>query len=161
MDVFPPPHMVCHEPLDETMTRIRWKEYTQTHELELEASEIDAAEVCSVEEFSKQFEIWVTAKSQRRIKVLMVWHSHFLSLACQQTLRRWLETKSYKCRVWFHVELLNNIQNAILSRCVLRYIVPVRHTVPQVVGSAPQTVALWKRIVDENELRKQPLNVKK
>jgi len=152
----PPPHMVLHEPLDDKSTRIFWREYVSQYSEEVESSELDAAETCSVEEFSKQFEIWVTSKSSKRIKLLMVWHAHFLSLACQQTLRRWLETKSYRCRVWFHVEQLNYVQSAILSRCILRFIEGVRHDIPDVVveGNIPP----WDKITNENELRDQAVN---
>jgi hypothetical protein len=101
--------MVLHEPLDDKSTRKLWSEYTQTYRDQLDISEVDAARLCSIDEFSKWFEIWVTSKSSKRIKLLIVWHAHFLSLACQQTLRRWLETKSYRCRVWFHAEMLNNM----------------------------------------------------
>jgi len=152
----PPPHMVLHEPLDDKSTRIFWREYVTKYSEEVESSELDAAETCSVEEFSKQFEIWVTSKSSKRIKLLMVWHAHFLSLACQQTLRRWLETKSYRCRVWFHVEQLNYVQSAILSRCILRFIEGVTHVIPTIVveGSIPP----WDKITNENELRDQAVN---
>jgi hypothetical protein len=86
--------MLFHEPMDDReMIRV-WNEYKTTHAADLETTEIDAATVCSVDEFGKLFEIWVTSKSSKRIKLLMVWHAHFLSLACQQSLRRWLETKS-------------------------------------------------------------------
>lgn len=161
MEICPPPHMVWHEPLDDKSTRKMWIEYTSKFGAQLEASEIDAAEVCNVEEFSKKFEIWVTSKSLKRIKLLIVWHSHFLSLACQQTLRRWLETKSYRCRVWFHAEMLNNMQSAILSRCILKSVPVFSHTIEDVKieGSGSKVRDLWKRVTTENELREQSLNV--
>ena len=146
---FPPPHMLFHEPMeDREMIRV-WKDYTTLHASDLDTCEIDAAEVCSVDEFGRLFEIWVTSKSSKRVKLLMVWHAHFLSLACQQSLRRWLETKSYRARVWFHAEYVNNIQPAIQSRCILRKLQ---------VGSTPITpvcegegtsemISLWKRII--------------
>jgi hypothetical protein len=154
---FPPPHMVWHEPLDDQETRRLWNAYVKTHEGTLEPFELDAAEVCNVEEFARRFEIWVTSKSTKRIKLLMVWHAHFLSLACQQTLRRWLETKSYRCRVWFHVEQLNNVQSAILSRCILKNVEGVTHTISDCKVAGEGTVArdMWDRIRNENELREQ------
>jgi len=145
--IFPPPHMLFHEPMDDReMIRV-WNEYKTTHASELDTCEIDAATVCSVDEFGKLFEIWVTSKSSKRIKLLMVWHAHFLSLACQQSLRRWLETKSYRARVWFHVEYMNNVQMAIQSRCISREI----KTKPQIceverIGDTEKIIDLWKRI---------------
>lgn len=149
--------MLWHEPLDDKSTRIIWTNYSIKYAKEIEPDEIDAAEVCSVEEFSKLFEIWATAKSSKRIKVLMVWHAHFLSLACQQTLRRWLETKSYRCRVWFHVEMLNNVQSAILSRCILKFVNGEHHSIPDIklIGTGTNVRSLWKSITNENELREK------
>ena len=145
--IFPPPHMLFHEPLDDReMIRV-WKDYTEKYRDTLDTHEIDAASVCSVDEFGKLFEIWVTSKSAKRVKLLMVWHSHFLSLACQQSLRRWLETKSYRSRVWFHVEYMNNIQSAIQSRCISRVLKSVPNIVPPIhVGTTTETIDLWKRI---------------
>jgi len=139
--------MLFHEPLDDReMIRV-WKDYTDTHKDNLDPHEIDAASVCSVDEFGKLFEIWVTSKSTKRVKLLMVWHAHFLSLACQQSLRRWLETKSYRSRVWFHVEYMNNIQSAIQSRCISRVIKALPYTVPSSHnGDTKDVVELWKRI---------------
>jgi hypothetical protein len=159
MELCPPPHMLWHEPLDDKSTRNIWRDYCTRYEKDIDPTEVDAAEVYSVEEFSKLFEIWATSKSTKRIKVLMVWHAHFLSLACQQTLRRWLETKSYRCRVWFHVEMLNNVQSAIMSRCILKFVGGVTHTIPdiKVIGDGNKTRSLWKSITNENELREKPV----
>ena len=159
MELCPPPHMLWHEPLDDKNTRKLWSEYLAKFGDVIEPTEIDAAEVCSVEEFSKCFEIWATAKSTKRIKVLMVWHAHFLSLACQQTLRRWLETKSYRCRVWFHVEMLNNVQSAIVSRCILKFVPGIEHTIDDVklIGKGKNIIDFWKSIINENELREKAL----
>ena len=124
-----------------------WNEYKTVHASQLDTCEIDAATVCSVDEFGKLFEIWVTSKSSKRIKLLIVWHSHFLSLACQQSLRRWLETKSYRSRVWFHVEYMNNIQMAIQSRCISREIKAAPNICEvEHVGDTSETVNIWKRI---------------
>mgnify|MGYP001810207147 CR=1 FL=1 len=162
MDICPPPHMVWHEPLDDKETKLIWSNYITKYSNEIEASFLDAAEVCNVEEFAKRFEIWVTSKSTKSIKLLMVWHSHILSLACQQALRRWLETKSYRCRVWFHVEMLNNVQSAILSRCILKFVPGRSHTIPDVKieGSGTATRTFWKKITNENELREHALQHK-
>jgi hypothetical protein len=162
MDVCPPPHMVLHEPLDDKSTRKLWSEYTQTYRDQLDVSEVDAARLCSIDEFSKWFEIWVTSKSSKRIKLLIVWHAHFLSLACQQTLRRWLETKSYRCRVWFHAEMLNNMQSAIMSRCVLKFVPVHSHVLSDVscVDNCTDMIAFWRSIKTENELRDRPLSYK-
>lgn len=161
MELCPPPHMLWHEPLDDKSTRKLWVNYSTKYATEIDPTEIDAAEVCSVEEFSKLFEIWATAKSSKRIKVLMVWHAHFLSLACQQTLRRWLETKSYRCRVWFHVEMLNNVQSAIMSRCILKFVEPVVHTIDdvKVLGEGKNIQTFWKSISNENELREKSSSI--
>jgi len=125
-----------------------WSEYQKTHADQMDSFEIDAAEVCSVEEFGALFENWVTAKSAKRIKLLMVWHAHFLSLACQQSLRRWMETKSYRARVWFHVEYVNNIQSAIQSRCIVKHIrCPPANVTPRLDGGdCTETLNVWKRI---------------
>jgi hypothetical protein len=37
-------------------------------------------------------------------------------------LRRQLEKRSFKNRVWFHVENPSTIQNAIISRCITKRI---------------------------------------
>jgi len=147
VDVCPPPHMLFHEPLNDCEMIRLWNEYRTHYSADIETCEIDAAAVCSVEEFGKLFEIWVTSKSSKRIKLLMVWHAHFLSLACQQSLRRWLETKSYRARVWFHVESMNNVQMAIQSRCILRRISgPLKTVKPEHVGDTKEVIDLWKRI---------------
>ena len=155
----PPPHTVWHEPLDDKSIQIIWNEYIVKNAEYIETDTIDAAEVCSVDEFSKRFEIWVTSKSSKRIKLLMIWHAHFLSLACQQTLRRWLETKSYRCRVWFHVEQLNNVQSAIMSRCILKYVPGLNHTIPNIcIEGSGNSIEIWKSIVSENELETKAPN---
>jgi DNA polymerase III delta prime subunit len=53
---------------------------------------------------------------------LLVLHSEFLTFSCQQVLRRSLEQRSYRCRVWFHVEDPTQLQAAIISRCVTKRI---------------------------------------
>jgi DNA polymerase III gamma/tau subunit len=117
---FPPPHILFYEPLDDRAMIKEWELYKKDNNSDIDFHEIDAALYYSVEEFGKLFELWVSSKSSKRIKLLMVWHAHFLSLACQQALRRLLETKSFRSRVWFHVEYMNNVQNAIVSRCIVK-----------------------------------------
>ena len=117
----PPPHMLFYEPLDDRIMIKEWEAY-KLENSDIEYHEIDGAVYYSVEEFGRLFETWVSSKSSKRIKLLMVWHAHFLSLACQQSLRRLLETKSFRSRVWFHVEYMNNIQSAIVSRCIVKQI---------------------------------------
>lgn len=127
----PPPHMLFYEPLDDRKMIQEWESYKKENS-DIDYHEIDASIYYSVEEFGKLFEIWVSSKSSKRIKLLMVWHAHFLSLACQQALRRLLETKSFRSRVWFHVEYMNNIQSAIVSRCIVKQI--------QEIPSSPEIV---------------------
>lgn len=52
------------------------------------------------------------------MRVLIVWHAHFLTAACQQMLRRSLEQRSFRCRIWFHIEE-PLLQAAIVSRCIV------------------------------------------
>lgn len=118
---FPPPHILFYEPLDDRAMIQQWETYKKENS-DIDYHEIDAALHYSVEDFGRIFELWVTSKSSKKIKLLMVWHAHFLSLACQQALRRLLETKSFRSRVWFHVEYMNNIQRAIASRCIVKQI---------------------------------------
>lgn len=149
---FPPPHVTIFEPLEEQETRKAVKEYVTEYGKDLEFYEIDAAEIYSVEDFSKYFENWITAKSSKRIKLLVVWHSHFLSLACQQVLRRWMEVKSFKCRIWFHVELLNSVQSAILSRCILKRLQGNIRDIPHVTveGDRKEFIDIWKKRIQES-----------
>ena len=55
-----------------------------------------------------------------------MWHAHFLSLACQQMLRRSLEQRSFRCRVWFHIEE-PLLQSAIVSRCIVTRVPSYEH----------------------------------
>lgn len=150
--MFPPAHQILFEPLEEQATRKTVSEYVATYGKDLEFHEIDAAEIYSVEDFSKYFENWITAKSSKRIKLLVVWHAHFLSLACQQVLRRWMEVKSFKCRIWFHVELLNSVQSAILSRCILKRIQGDVREIPNitVAGERKEIIDIWKKRIQES-----------
>lgn len=119
---FPPPHMVFYEPLNDIETQKLWKDYSKKHIHECDFEETDAAIMNSMEDFAHWFAQWVAFAPTRgnvRFRVLMIWHAHFLSLACQQMLRRSLEQRSFRCRVFFHIEQ-PCLQSAILSRCILR-----------------------------------------
>lgn len=120
---YPPPHYILFEPLNDVETQKAWKEYKATNQRECEFTEIDAAEINTVETFAPWFYNWITQVAERqekRIRVLLVWHSEFLTFSCQQMIRRSLEERSFKCRVWFHVEDPTQIQPAIQSRCVVK-----------------------------------------
>jgi DNA polymerase III delta prime subunit len=120
---YPPPHYILFEPLNDSETQKVWSEYKQTYERQCEFTEIDAALVNTVETFSPWFYNWISQvaeKQEKQIRVLLVWHSEFLTFSCQQMIRRSLEERSFKCRVWFHVEDPTVIQSAIQSRCVVK-----------------------------------------
>lgn len=120
--VYPPPHYLFFEPLNDVETIRIWKEYKQSH-LDCEYEEIDAAEMNSVDNFSPWFENWISQspKTQSiRFRILLILHAEFLTYSCQQMLRRSLEQRSFKCRVWFHIEDPSLVQPAIMSRCVLK-----------------------------------------
>ena len=140
---FPPPHRVLYEPLNDRETMILWKTYTAAHRHEADFEEVDAAHMNSMEDFAKWFNQWITFVPSRvgvRVRILMVWHAHFLSLACQQMLRRSLEQRSFRCRVWFHIEE-PTLQAAILSRCIVKVLPRYQH-IPKRIG-APLDTALW------------------
>ena len=143
MDSFPPPHRVLYEPLNDRETNSLWTAYKTAHEHEADFEEVDAAHMNSMEDFAKWFGQWMTFVPSRagvRVRVLMVWHAHFLSLACQQMLRRSLEQRSFRCRVWFHIEE-PTLQAAILSRCIVSVLPVYRHS-PEIRGP-PLDVSLW------------------
>ena len=120
---YPPPHYILFEPLNDIETQKAWKEYKLLHEKECEFAEIDAAEMNTVETFSPWFYNWISqvaARQEMRIRVLIVYHSEFLTFSCQQMIRRSLEERSFKCRVWFHVEDPTTLQPAIQSRCIVK-----------------------------------------
>ena len=136
---YPPPHYILFEPLNDSETQKVWNEYKETYEKQCEFTEIDAAVVNTVETFSPWFYNWISQvaeKQEKQIRVLLVWHSEFLTFSCQQMIRRSLarcmlarahlmirrslEERSFKCRVWFHVEDPTVIQSAIQSRCVVK-----------------------------------------
>ena len=143
MDVFPPPHRILYETLNDRETIDFWNTYKAAHEHEADFEVIDAAQMNSMDDFAKWFGQWMTFVPSRagiRCRILMVWHAHFLSLACQQMLRRSLEQRSFRCRVWFHIEE-PTLQAAILSRCIVK-VMPTYHHVPAIVGQ-PLDRQLW------------------
>ena len=120
---YPPPHYILFEPLNDVETQKAWNEYKILHAKECEFAEIDAAEINTVETFSPWFYNWISqvaARQEMRIRVLIVYHSEFLTFSCQQMIRRSLEERSFKCRVWFHVEDPTTLQPAIQSRCIVK-----------------------------------------
>lgn len=128
---YPPPHYILFEPLNDVETEKAWKEYKLLHEKECEFAEIDAAEINTVESFSPWFYNWISQVAERqekRIRILLVWHAEFLTFSCQQMIRRSLEERSFKCRVWFHVEDPSTIQPAIQSRCIVKRMPTFIHT---------------------------------
>lgn len=154
MDSFPPPHRVLYEPLNDVETSKVWTAYKIQHEHEADFEEVDAAEMNGMEDFAKWFNQWITFVPSRpgvRVRVLMIWHAHFLSLACQQMLRRSLEQRSFRCRVWFHIEE-PSLQAAIVSRCIVKTMERYFH-LPKIVGP-PLDVSLWKdpRLYETNLL---------
>lgn len=143
MDTFPPPHRVLYECLNDRETMRVWTTYKSAHEHEADFEEVDAASMNSMEDFARWFNQWITfvpRRSHVRVRVLMIWHAHFLSLACQQMLRRSLEQRSFRCRVWFHIEE-PTLQAAILSRCIVKTMPHYQH-LPQIVGT-PLETTLW------------------
>jgi hypothetical protein len=120
---YPPPHYVLFEPLNDRETRKAWIDYKDKHADTCEFDEVNAASLFSVETFAPWFDIWISSvpkKQSTRMRILIIWHSEFLTFACQQMLRRQLEQRSFKNRVWFHVEDPTSLQSAILSRCITK-----------------------------------------
>lgn len=131
MLIYPPPHYFLFEPLNDVETRKLWNEYKEKYSSTCEFSEIDAAEMNSVDNFAPWFDNWITqiaSKQSTRFRVLIIFHAEFLTYSCQQMLRRSLEQRSFKCRVWFHIEDPSNIQSAIMSRCIAKRISTYIHT---------------------------------
>jgi DNA polymerase III delta prime subunit len=131
MLLFPPPHYFLFEPLNDHETIKLWNDYKIKHSKECEFSEVDAAELNSVDNFAPWFDNWISqvpAKQSTRFRVLIIYHAEFLTYSCQQMLRRSLEQRSFKCRVWFHVEDPTNIQSAIMSRCITKRIPTYIHS---------------------------------
>ena len=140
---FPPPHRVLYECLNDRETQTYWSAYKQKYADQCEFEEVDAAVMNGMEDFAKWVVQWmsfVPSRSGIRYRVLIVWHAHFLSLACQQMLRRSLEQRSFRCRIWFHIEE-PVLQSAILSRCIVK-VMPNYHHLPKIVGPRLET-SLW------------------
>jgi len=119
--LFPPPHYILFEPLNDKETLNAWGEYKHAHPL-CEYELVDAADIHSIETFAPWFENWITRKSSARMRILLILHAEFLTFTCQQVLRRYLEQRSYRCRVWFHIEDPGQLQAAIQSRCIVKRI---------------------------------------
>ena len=143
METFPPPHRVLYEALNDRETQRVWTEYRTQYADVGEFEEVDAAVLNGMDDFAKWFTQWMAFAPSRpsvRCRVLLVWHAHFLSLACQQMLRRSLEQRSFRCRVWFHIEE-PTLQQAILSRCIVTCLPQSEH-VPRIVGP-PLDLSYW------------------
>lgn len=122
---FPPPHYILFEPLNDKETLKKFNQYKLEHFEDCEFEEIDACILFSSDTFSPRFDNWISKvpiKTSTRYRILIIWHSEFLTFACQQMLRRQLEKRSFKNRVWFHVENPTSIQSAIISRCITKRI---------------------------------------
>jgi DNA polymerase III delta prime subunit len=134
---YPPPHYLFFEPLNDIETLQLWSSYKDTYGNTCEFDVVDAAEMNSVDTFSPWFENWIVRvpnSPKTRFRVLLILHSEFLTYSCQQMLRRSLEQRSFKCRVWFHIEDPSTIQPAIVSRCVVKQL-PVYSHSPKIVTS--------------------------
>jgi DNA polymerase III delta prime subunit len=121
--LFPPPHYLLFEPLNDVETLKAWESYKEKHGKTCEFSVVDATEINSVDSFAPWFDNWISQVPEKRgtkYRILLVLHSEFLTFSCQQMLRRYLEQRSFKCRVWFHVEDPTVIQSAIISRCIVK-----------------------------------------
>ena len=138
---WPPPHRVWYEALNDRAMAHVWNQTRAEHPT-AEFTEVDAAVLNSVEEFSAWFEQWITAATRARVRILLIWHSHCLSSACQQMLRRSMERRSFKCRVWFHTEEPHALQPAILSRCLVSILQPVPMPIPRIEGILPDR---WRK----------------
>jgi DNA polymerase III delta prime subunit len=134
--------MVWYEALnDQSMSKV-WSETKLAHP-EAEYTEISAAQMNSIDEFSSWFDQWTTRLSPARVRILLVWHAHCLSASCQQMLRRSMEKRSFKCRVWFHIEEPSSLQSAILSRCIVRKLNPHAPRSYRMNGIQP---TIWKSV---------------
>jgi DNA polymerase III delta prime subunit len=129
---FPPPHYILFEPLNDKQTLEVWNDYKGTH-TDCEYELLDAATNHSVETFAPWVEDWMSRMpfKQTRFRILLILHAEFLTFSCQQVLRRLLEQRSFRCRVWFHVEDPMRIQPAIQSRCIIKRISTYLHTAKQ------------------------------
>jgi DNA polymerase III delta prime subunit len=127
--VFPPPHYILFEPLNDTNMLKVWSEYKKKY-TDCEYDQFDASINHSVETFAPWIETWISRLPSRntRFRVLLILHAEFLTFSCQQVLRRLLEQRSFRSRVWFHVEDPTGIQSAIQSRCIIKRIPTYIHS---------------------------------
>jgi hypothetical protein len=143
MDSFPPPHRILYEPLNDISTVSFVSSYKAAHRHEADFEDVDAAQMNSMDDFAKWVAQWMAFAPTRpsiRCRILVVWHAHMLSLACQQMLRRSLEQRSFRCRVWFHIEE-PTVPAALVSRCIVTRMATVTH-LPTIVGP-PLDLRLW------------------
>jgi hypothetical protein len=119
---FPCPHYILYEPLNDVETTKFVKKYLDLYGDKIELEEIDACTTFSSDSFSQRFSSWISEvpKTSGNLRIMIVWHAEFLTSACQQMLRRQLEQRSFRNRVWFHVENPSGIQNALISRCITK-----------------------------------------
>jgi DNA polymerase III delta prime subunit len=120
---FPPPHYILYEPLNDVETEKAWTNYKDQYDTVCEFTEVDAAKLNTIDSFSPWFNTWIAQAPSKRttqFRILLIYHSEFLTFSCQQMLRRSLENRSFKCRVWFHVEDPTGIQPAIISRSIVK-----------------------------------------
>jgi len=119
---FPCPHYILYEPLNDKETQTFVQQYKETFKDRIEVEEIDACVLYSSDVFSQRFSSWISEvpKQSGHLRIMIVWHAEFLTSACQQMLRRQLEQRSFRNRVWFHVENSSGIQGALISRCITK-----------------------------------------
>jgi DNA polymerase III delta prime subunit len=122
MTDFPCPHYILYEPLNDKETKKFLENYKEKYNNLLEIEEIDACIHFSSDTFYNLFNMWITSipKKKGNLRILIIWHSEFLTSSCQQMLRRQLEQRSFRNRVWFHLENPTSIQNALISRCIIK-----------------------------------------
>ena len=140
--LFPPPHRILFESLNDRTSKAAWDTYVATNKHRCDFEEVDAARINSIDDFAPWMTQWmsfVPSQAHVRIRVLMVWHAHFLTSACQQMLRRSLEQRSFRCRIWFHIEE-TLLQPAIVSRCIVTRMPTYRH-IPTITGDLDDS--LW------------------
>jgi DNA polymerase III delta prime subunit len=142
MDLFPPPHRILYEVLNDRSSRDAWNIYVKANKHRCDFEEVDAAKTNSIDDFAPWVAQWMSftpSQAHIRIRVLIVWHAHFLTAACQQMLRRSLEQRSFRCRIWFHIEE-PLLQPAIVSRCIVTKM-PLYTHLPEIHGEV--STQLW------------------
>jgi hypothetical protein len=142
LQTFPPPHRILFESLNDRSTRTAWDAYVAANKHRCDFEDVDAAKTNSIDDFAPWITQWMSfipSQPHIRIRVLIVWHAHFLTAACQQMLRRSLEQRSFRCRIWFHIEE-PLLQPAIVSRCIVTRMPQYTH-IPIIYGDL--TTQLW------------------